>query len=71
MKVVVRQKGLSCTNEEIKKHYLMRDTFSVSIFVSTSRRFCVSNKVNTACERLEVAFMFVAATVLALIITKK
>ena len=63
--------------------YLMRETFSVSMFVSTSCLFVVSSSVNTAWEREDlqrcqvarkhnasythVSFMFVAATVRALL----
>lgn len=39
-------------------------TFSVESSVVLSRRCWVKNMVNTACDRLEVSFMFVAATVL-------
>lgn len=51
--------------EEGETH-LIRETFSVSRLVSTSCRFAVNMSVNTACERDEVSFMFVAATVRAL-----
>lgn len=45
--------------------YLIRATFSVSSLVSSSCRFWVRKRVKTACEREEVSFMLVAATVLA------
>jgi hypothetical protein len=47
--------------------HLIRDTFSVSRFVSLSCLFIVSSSVNTACDRELVSFMFVAATVRALL----
>lgn len=39
-------------------------TFSVVSCVMRSKRCCVKNMVNTACDLLDVSFMFVAATVL-------
>jgi len=45
--------------------YLILETFSVSRFVSMSYLFCVNKTVNTACDRLDVSFMLVDATVLA------
>jgi hypothetical protein len=45
----------------------MRETFSVSRFVLASWRFIVRRSVKTACEREDVSFMFVAATVRALL----
>jgi hypothetical protein len=43
----------------------IRDTFSPARFVVGSSRRCVRRRVKTACERDEVSFMFVAATVRA------
>lgn len=43
----------------------MRETFSPTMSVVVSWRFCVKRSVNTACERDDVSFMFVAATVRA------
>jgi hypothetical protein len=51
----------------LKNHaliYLFVRTFSPTIFVSGSNRFCDKMMVKTACERLLVSFMLVAATVL-------
>lgn len=41
------------------------DTFSPTMAVVESSRFCVSRSVKTACERDDVSFMLVAATVRA------
>jgi hypothetical protein len=45
----------------------MRDTFSAHRFDARSSFFCVTTRVKTAWERLLVSFMFVAATVRALL----
>jgi hypothetical protein len=42
---------LECIGNMDKQSYLIRDTFSVSRFVSTSWRIMVSMRVKTACER--------------------
>ena len=46
-------------------------TFSVSKLVTLSQRFCVKTILNTPWDRLLVAFMFVAATVLKQIVVKR
>lgn len=52
-------------SDPAKSTRLMRDTFSASKPVCSSLRRCVTTRVNTACEREDVSFMFVAATVRA------
>jgi hypothetical protein len=41
-------KGISAMNRAKRKPHLIRDTFSVSMFVSTSCRFMVRRRVKTA-----------------------
>lgn len=57
----------TCQKFAPRRTHLIRDTFSVSKFVSTSCLFIVNSSVNTACDREEVSFIFVAATVRALL----